>query len=218
MFLGGEYSVRGFDIRTIGPRDPFSNIVTGGNKSLLFNAELYFNVGGPVRVLGFYDAGQVRDIRQNFAWTENITKGRATDAAIPLGSVRDGRPHATGHVGAADDSGGRHDERIQDLDGLRGPILHARAECAVPLIGAYNPSRRGILTTNFSRYRSSHSDSQSGLRSKELTVQVPGFPVPGSSLEPGTPRIRMYDDDFKSRLLGDLADVRDPDAERCLRR
>ena len=35
FFLGGEYSVRGFDIRSIGPRDPFSGIVTGGNKSLL---------------------------------------------------------------------------------------------------------------------------------------------------------------------------------------
>jgi outer membrane protein insertion porin family len=74
LFLGGEYSVRGFDIRTIGPRDPISNIVTGGNKSLLFNGELYFNVGGPVRVLAFYDAGQVRDITQHFVWTENITR------------------------------------------------------------------------------------------------------------------------------------------------
>ena len=39
LFLGGEYSVRGFDIRTIGPRDPITGLVLGGNKSLLFNVE-----------------------------------------------------------------------------------------------------------------------------------------------------------------------------------
>ena len=59
LFLGGEYSVRGFDIRTISPRDENSFIV-GGNKSLLFNGEFLVNVGGPVRALLFYDAGQVQ--------------------------------------------------------------------------------------------------------------------------------------------------------------
>ena len=39
LFLGGEYSVRGFDIRTIGPQDPSTGLVLGGNKSLLFNVE-----------------------------------------------------------------------------------------------------------------------------------------------------------------------------------
>ena len=39
LFLGGEYSVRGFDIRSIGPRDLRTGLVLGGNKSLLFNAE-----------------------------------------------------------------------------------------------------------------------------------------------------------------------------------
>ncbi len=40
LFLGGEYSIRGFDIRSIGPRDPNTNLVIGGNKSLLFNARV----------------------------------------------------------------------------------------------------------------------------------------------------------------------------------
>src|SRR5207249_606146 len=39
LFLGGEYSVRGFDIRTIGPQDPTTGLVLGGNKSILFNVE-----------------------------------------------------------------------------------------------------------------------------------------------------------------------------------
>jgi outer membrane protein insertion porin family len=66
LFLGGEYSIRGFDIRTIGPRDE-SGLVIGGNKSLLFNAEYLVSVGGPVRLVLYYDAGQVRDRGQKFA-------------------------------------------------------------------------------------------------------------------------------------------------------
>lgn len=60
LFLGGEYSVRGFDIRTISPRDE-NGFIIGGNKSLLFNGEFLVSVGGPVRALLFYDAGQVQE-------------------------------------------------------------------------------------------------------------------------------------------------------------
>jgi outer membrane protein insertion porin family len=60
LFLGGEYSVRGFDIRTIGPQDPVTGLVLGGNKSLLFNVEEQITIAGPVRLIAFYDAGQVQ--------------------------------------------------------------------------------------------------------------------------------------------------------------
>jgi outer membrane protein insertion porin family len=60
MFLGGEYSVRGFDIRTIGPLDPVTGLVLGGNKSVLFNLEEQITIAGPVRLIAFYDAGQVQ--------------------------------------------------------------------------------------------------------------------------------------------------------------
>jgi outer membrane protein insertion porin family len=46
--------------------------VLGGNKTLLFNAEYMINLGGPVRLVFFYDAGQVRDIGQKFTWKETI--------------------------------------------------------------------------------------------------------------------------------------------------
>ena len=59
LFLGGEYSVRGFDIRSIGPRDPLSGLVVGGNVSVLFNFEYLIQIAGPVRLVLFYDAGQV---------------------------------------------------------------------------------------------------------------------------------------------------------------
>jgi outer membrane protein insertion porin family len=60
LFLGGEYSVRGFDIRSIGPQDPETHLVLGGNKSLLFNVEQIFTIASPVRLILFYDAGQVQ--------------------------------------------------------------------------------------------------------------------------------------------------------------
>jgi outer membrane protein insertion porin family len=72
LFLGGEYSVRGYDIRTIGPRDfgtaqaPGTFIVLGGNKDLLFNLEYQYAVTGPFRVMTYFDAGQVRDFGERF--------------------------------------------------------------------------------------------------------------------------------------------------------
>ncbi len=77
LWLGGEYSVRGFDIRRVGPLVSETNpdvaldsytgrIVMGGNKSLLVNAEYQFLLGGPVRLLAFLDAGQVQDFGNDF--------------------------------------------------------------------------------------------------------------------------------------------------------
>jgi outer membrane protein insertion porin family len=60
LFLGGEYNIRGFDIRTIGPMDPETGLVLGGNKSLLFNVEEIFTIANPVRLILFFDAGQVQ--------------------------------------------------------------------------------------------------------------------------------------------------------------
>jgi outer membrane protein insertion porin family len=62
FFLGGETQIRGVNIRTVGPfqTDPASGQTraVGGNKFVLFNAEYYFDVGGPLRLLLFFDAGQ----------------------------------------------------------------------------------------------------------------------------------------------------------------
>ena len=77
LWLGGEYTVRGFDIRRIGPlvsevntevpQDSYQGrIVMGGNKSLLINAEYQFVLGGPVRLVTFFDVGQVQDFGYKF--------------------------------------------------------------------------------------------------------------------------------------------------------
>ncbi len=57
FFLGGETQIRGVNVRTVGPVD-IKNQLIGGNKFVLFNAEYYFDIGGPLRFLFFYDAGQ----------------------------------------------------------------------------------------------------------------------------------------------------------------
>ena len=56
-FLGGEYQIRGVDIRSVGPAGQ-GNRAIGGDKFVLFNAEYYFDLFGPVRTLLFHDAGQ----------------------------------------------------------------------------------------------------------------------------------------------------------------
>jgi outer membrane protein insertion porin family len=72
LFLGGEYSVRGYDIRSIGPTVEGSQVVLGGNKSLLFNAEYLISIASQVRIVLFYDAGQVRDFGERFSWKEPL--------------------------------------------------------------------------------------------------------------------------------------------------
>ena len=83
LFLGGEYSMRGFDLRTVGPRDPATGLVVGGNKSLLFNVEYLISIMGPVRLVLFYDAGQVRARGQSLSWKEPVTKLTYPGALIP---------------------------------------------------------------------------------------------------------------------------------------
>jgi outer membrane protein insertion porin family len=74
LTLGGEYSIRGLDLRAVGPTVKDSVAVLGGNKSLLFNAEYLISIASQVRVVLFYDAGQVRDVGQGFAWKENLVQ------------------------------------------------------------------------------------------------------------------------------------------------
>ena len=84
IFLGGEYSIRGFDIRSVSPRDEASGVQIGGNKSLLFNAEYLIHIAGPVRLVLFYDAGQVRDVGERFGWKEPITQRVQDGTLYPL--------------------------------------------------------------------------------------------------------------------------------------
>jgi len=78
LVMGGGYSIRGYDLRTVGPKSKLADgtetqVVLGGNKSLLFNAEYLINIAGPVRLILFYDAGQVKDTGERFMPHDFIT-------------------------------------------------------------------------------------------------------------------------------------------------
>jgi outer membrane protein insertion porin family len=74
FFLGGETQIRGYNIRSVGPVDE-RNLALGGNKYVLFNAEYYIDVGGPLRFLLFFDAGQayLEGVRMNLAGLRTST-------------------------------------------------------------------------------------------------------------------------------------------------
>ncbi|HUF47034.1 MAG TPA: outer membrane protein assembly factor BamA [Vicinamibacterales bacterium] len=83
-FLGGEYDIRGFDLRSISPRDARTGLFTGGNKSLVFNAEYAVDIASPVRVLAFFDAGQVQDVGDPFRWKDPIEVTRQPGVIVPV--------------------------------------------------------------------------------------------------------------------------------------
>jgi outer membrane protein insertion porin family len=126
LFLGGEYSVRGFDLRTIGPQDPNTGLVLGGNKSALFNIEELIAVAGPVRAVLFYDAGEVQP-------------GPETDGPAPF--------TALGQFYGNTVKQGRN-FNLRDFKTSTGleirffmPVLNVPFR----LIFAYNPQRTGVL-------------------------------------------------------------------------
>jgi outer membrane protein insertion porin family len=148
LFMGGEYSIRGFDLRTVGPRDPASGVVIGGNKSLLFNAEYLINIAGPVRLVFFGDVGQVRDAGENFKWKEPVYEFRLPQT--PGVTLTD--PFATVGLRNPDDDP-ILPERVQigELSAFKSSI-GAEIRFFMPvlnvpfrLIFAMNPSRGGVF-------------------------------------------------------------------------
>jgi outer membrane protein insertion porin family len=149
LYLGGEYTIRGYDIRSIGPRDIIggTGLVLGGNKTILFNAEYLINIAGPVRLVLFYDTGQVRDIGQHFSWKEDVN--HRIDPSVPaifdpdtITVLKD--PNAPqpflqkiGETSAFKSSTGAEIRFFM-------PVLNVPFR----LIFAYNPQRDGVLDNN----------------------------------------------------------------------
>ena len=149
LTLGGEYSIRGFDIRSIGNRDPSTQFVLGGNKSLLFNAEYLITIAGPVRLVLFFDAGQVRNRGESFAWKEDVIRVipppqpllfdpfSTTRITVP-GQVTDVQTEVIGETYAFKASTGAEIRFFM-------PVLNVPFR----LIFAHNPSRTGVLDNQF---------------------------------------------------------------------
>jgi outer membrane protein insertion porin family len=87
-FLGGETQIRGYNVRSVAPYDALTKTSVGGDKFLLFNAEYYFDVFGPLRVLLFFDAGQAYAPGQGFNWrTMSTSTGVEARFVMPVLNV-----------------------------------------------------------------------------------------------------------------------------------
>jgi len=149
LFLGGEYSIRGFDIRSVGPRDPATGLVIGGNKSILGNAEYLINIAGPVRLVLFYDIGQVRDQGENFSMTEPIKQLVTLNALAPadqLSALYAVGGFAPNYLSRIDTIGKTSAFKTSTGAEIRFfmPVLNVPFR----LIFAMNPSRGGVLDNN----------------------------------------------------------------------
>jgi outer membrane protein insertion porin family len=147
LYLGGEYTIRGFDIRSIGPRDPATGLVLGGNKTLLFNGEYLINIAGPVRLVLFYDTGQVRDIGETFAWKEDVT--------VPVNPGLPPLIDPTGSTTLVDPNAPPQFERVIGQTTAFKTSTGAEVRFFMPvlnvpfrLIFAYNPQRFPVLDNN----------------------------------------------------------------------
>ena len=60
-FLGGPYNLRGFENRDVGPRDPGTDEVLGGNTSAYVSIEYTFPIAERIRGAAFYDIGTVNE-------------------------------------------------------------------------------------------------------------------------------------------------------------
>lgn len=151
IFIGGEYSMRGFDLRSVGPRDAQTGLVTGGNKNVLFNAEFVVTVAGPVRLLAFFDAGQVRDIGEKFSWKEPVYQSITEGGTVPLlydptstQNLTD--PNAVKATTRQVLIGQR--DAFKTSTGLELRFFMPVVNVPFRLIAAFNPSRGGIYDNN----------------------------------------------------------------------
>lgn len=149
LVLGGEYSVRGYDLRSIGPSLPgFGGVVVGGNKSVLFNAEYLIQIAGPVRLVLFYDAGQVRDVGQGFALKEDVTELAFPERPFlsdPFAAVSLTDPSAPGLLQTK--VVGRT-SAFKTSTGAEVRFFMPVLNVPFRLIFAHNPQRTGVLDNN----------------------------------------------------------------------
>ena len=81
FFLGGENQIRGYDIRTIGPRDARGRFI-GGNKLILLNIEYYIPLAGPLRMVLFFDAGEA--YAENTSWNFSMLQDLRTSTGAEM--------------------------------------------------------------------------------------------------------------------------------------
>ncbi len=87
FYLGGPYTLRGYEYREVGPRDEFGEPI-GGKSYGFFSAEYSIDIVSPIRFAIFYDAGFVNKAAYDFnpvAYNDNFGFGlRLFVAGAPL--------------------------------------------------------------------------------------------------------------------------------------
>ncbi len=107
LFTGGPDSVRSFRYRELGPRTT-SNDPAGGESYWVTNAEYVHAIAGPVKCVGFFDAGSLSAIDQGFDFSSpEIAVGMGIRLDLPVGPIRfeyghnltrdEGEPSGTWH-------------------------------------------------------------------------------------------------------------------------
>ena len=81
FFLGGEYQIRGFYIRSVGPRNEIGQLL-GGNKMLVFNAEYSIPLAGPLRAILFFDAGNA--FAEETSWGPSMLQDLKSSTGIEM--------------------------------------------------------------------------------------------------------------------------------------
>ncbi|GAB5558772.1 MAG: outer membrane protein assembly factor BamA [Synoicihabitans sp.] len=69
FFLGGPYTLRGFEYREVGPKDAFNQEPLGGNSYGMLTLEYSADIVSPIRFAVFYDAGFVNEDSFDFSPT-----------------------------------------------------------------------------------------------------------------------------------------------------
>jgi outer membrane protein assembly factor BamA len=129
-------------------------VVLGGNKSLLFNAEYLISIMSQVRIVLFYDAGQVRDFGQPFAWKEDVIE----QVFPPLPPLTD--PFATSSLLDPNAPGVTtrvvgQTSAFKTSTGIELRFFMPVLNVPFRLIYAFNPQRVGVLDNNLQPAKSS---------------------------------------------------------------
>lgn len=94
FYAGGIGSVRGFESSSLGPRDPATGDILGGDKRLVLNAEFLFPVPGmgqdkSLRMSAFVDAGNVWGYDTKFSMgSMRYSAGLALSWNSPMGPLK----------------------------------------------------------------------------------------------------------------------------------
>jgi outer membrane protein insertion porin family len=89
--LGGIYTLRGFKTWSVGPQDPATGEVIGGDKMLLFNLEMIFPIAKEINLKGlfFFDAGNAWDVGEPYQLDDLRTSvGFGIRWMSPVGPLR----------------------------------------------------------------------------------------------------------------------------------